>query len=72
MRQTVYVNLLIDIGDTILSLSKSFTGPGPLTDTPIGASANAMPFAQWKKYSDDPKLINSVDRWIDFIRVNPL
>jgi len=65
-----FLTLSIDIGDTILILSKSFSEN--LTNANMGTAFNAVQFAEWQKYSDDPAIINAADKWIDFIRVKPL
>jgi len=70
VNQAVQVNLRIDVGDTILTLSASFLEQQ--TNVNLGPSLNAVPFAQWRKYADDPVLLNAVDKWIDYVRVKAL
>lgn len=75
---SVIVTALIDIGNTIVSVSTAFvvddpqTGAPTLTNLEIGPSANAVPFAQWGRYVDQAGLIKAADDWIDFIRIGPL
>jgi len=68
----VSLNIAIDLGDTILSLSTSLPGLEVLTDVSIGTSANAVPFAEWGKYGDRNFIIAELDRWIDYVRIEPL
>ncbi|NNC77821.1 MAG: hypothetical protein HKN77_07650 [Woeseiaceae bacterium] len=75
---SVIVTVLIDIGNTIVSITNAFTVDDPQTGEPtltnleIGPSANAVPFAQWGRYVDQAGLIKAADDWIDFIRIGPL
>jgi hypothetical protein len=72
---TVTVSVAIDIGNTIVTLSNTLTAKDKtsglpfLTNTNTGPSANAMPHATWGKYVDQTKLVNNLDRWLDYIGI---
>jgi hypothetical protein len=71
------INVSIDLGETIMSISNSITakdavGDPFLTNVNIGDSANAVPYAQWGKYLDQTNLVTGLDHWIDNIRIQTL
>ncbi len=74
---SVTVTVLIDLGDTIMSISNTLQAKDAVTGLPIltsantGSSANAVPFAEYGKYVDKVSLVNALDAWIDYIRIIP-
>jgi len=75
---TATVIVQIKIGETLITVTRTFsavdkgTGVPPLTSANTGSSANALPVAQWWRYVDQQQVINGLDVWIDYIRVMPL
>jgi len=71
--RAVHAVAVIDIGDSLIFMSDILTfGESPLTDVNVGPTMNLVPFAQWRKFADDPVLLNAADKWIDFVRVQAL
>lgn len=65
----------IQVGTMVVNLSQFFESSDPLTGTPpdtvvdIGASYNAVSFAEWWKWTDPVTQVNALDNWIDYIRI---
>jgi len=69
----VSAGVIIDIGETLVQIADIPTFLAPqLTNVDVGPTLNLVPFAQWRKYADDQALLNAADKWIDFIRTQPL
>ena len=69
----------IQVGTMVVDLSEFFSTVNPLppnlppeTQVNIGASFNAVSFAEFWKWTDPVTKINALDLWIDFIRIVPL
>ena len=58
--------------ETSIALPNPGTGSPPITNTAIGQSYNAVPFANWSKYKDPIAAIDALDKLVDFIRIKEL
>jgi hypothetical protein len=65
----------IQVGTMVVDLSEFFESNDPLTSQPpdtdvnIGASFNAVNFAEWWKWTDPVTQINALNLWIDYVRI---
>ena len=74
---SITISVSINLGSSVLTITDTLdlsdpdTGLPPLTSSSTGASLNAVPNAEWRKYKDPVNLVNELDKWIDYVRIIP-
>jgi hypothetical protein len=76
-RSEGFVFVQIDVGDVVINISTFLSGRdpstnlvGPETEINIGAVPNALPLAEWWKYTDATWVVLQLDNWLDYVRVH--
>jgi len=73
-RNTGFLVVYVDIGDTVVSILVLGIGASSsvIHDIDVGPDLNFAQYATWGEYIDDPAILAGVDKWIDYIRLVPL